>query len=1269
MKRTFSPHFSYNWSTIIYFIIWKLTTYSTKTKTFKILFTLIVFSFLSISSVVSQSCSSSTAQFQADLDGCILTAEGTPATDIAQRLWFINGTLVQNSTGVDVNSSLTIELECMSSFTLTHQVVCSNGSTFTATEDFEELILPVIDITATLSTKTPVCGENVIVEYEFCSGLCNDQETELPENPLDLMLVLPEGVSIVEGDFNIDGTLTFSQKENCMIQEVVLSLDETVLNQPEIEFTLFVQGECITTNPPEHLGLTSILRPTTPELTITKTAPTEVINVGETAVFNISITNTSESVLHNIEIIDVFPTGLVPVNLPPNWIPMGMEVLIPVGAMASGEVRNFELEMMNNAMCGDELVNEAFAQIPNCSYETEIVSATISIGLGGANIINANDEDISDLGITGNDPVRMVVTGTLTIDDDFTFPANSTLLMLAGAEILVPTGVRLAFEPGCCLMGCEKLWQGIILESGSALVMEQTYISDARQAILVQNQVKELTLVGTTFNKNYIGIHAPGPDNGQHNSIDWIFKRNTFECTENLLPRFDNSAPRPVNNAKGIAGVLLRDGDLLRFDGENYFRDLSHGIFTTRTDLVVHGVFFKDIQPGGYIRGGYAIRSEGNSEKSNYLIVGSSNLGSGITSNEFENCHRSIHGSAVQTAIHQNHITKTNFGIHIRRSPNRIIAVINNHIESDFRGIELLNNFPASRILVDDNDIIIDGPDNEPRGFGILAADSDRASQECFVRRNTIMTHNLTTGISVNSSDQYVLELNTIRIENPLSVKDDESSTISATRGIDMESSHECNLYLNKVFGFGEGILEIAEVDAYRFVQSQDNLVCENASDNTAVGFHYLGICDAPNHFRNNGIGTHTTGLLYSEGAITDEQRTLNSNWDGSYGNFAAEHEDGVNTALLSVHFCPDDLASCPIGQGLVNPPEWFTGGGEQLNCGEEYQGRQLTRTERKRMEENIEYSHSPESYRSMMGFYVFDVIQTNPDIPLEDELALLFRETQNLLTLGQLWHWEQTLDVVETLSETEAEQIATLDSLLEETLLELAVVDSILANNPTSNIIGVKDDLANTYLYIKNGLDAIRHTYETERQNQLDDLEMQLNTIIPTNIVEENIQQFYQLYLALTDDSFSTFTEEQIEQLERIAEQCPLEGGHTVFSARNLLRLALGDDFFVRDICATIGERSDENSWATEGKKEYFDNIDVVPNPAQDQIQISFSNNYSAQSQYFIYNALGQLKSTQHISNNEITLDVSNWNNGTYFVVIHAPNAPPVSTKFIIIR
>jgi hypothetical protein len=168
--------------------------------------------------------------------------------------------------------------------------------------------------------------------------------------------------------------------------------------------------------------------------------------------------------------------------------------------------------------------------------------------------------------------------------------------------------------------------------------------------------------------------------------------------------------------------------------------------------------------------------------------------------------------------------------------------------------------------------------------------------------------------------------------------------------------------------------------------------------------------------------------------------------------------------------------------------------------------------------------------------------------------------------------------------------------------------------------------------------------------QSRISDAEAKNDVINPQTVFESNQKVANSIILATVTKGVTEFTSGQQMDLEDIANQCPFTGGPAVYDARALLLIANPELIWVdEDICSTSSLRISHN-------KPKLDNyFKIFPNPASTSITVKYDFAIFDKARLEIYDADGKalLTSKLDIKSMMAELDISNFNNGVYFVKV----------------
>ena len=115
---------------------------------------------------------------------------------------------------------------------------------------------------------------------------------------------------------------------------------------------------------------------------------------------------------------------------------------------------------------------------------------------------------------------------------------NGEIIMESGGEIIIEDGSKLLID-GQTLRSCQNMWKGIYVERGGELILNDCIIANAQFGITAEKGSK-ISVFGTTFLNNYIGIYVPPDPNVvlPANNVDLFLMNNAFIGIGSMLPPY-----------------------------------------------------------------------------------------------------------------------------------------------------------------------------------------------------------------------------------------------------------------------------------------------------------------------------------------------------------------------------------------------------------------------------------------------------------------------------------------------------------------------------------------------------------------------------------------------------------------------------------------------------------------------------------------------------------------------------------------------------------
>ncbi len=308
-----------------------------------------------------------------------------------------------------------------------------------------------------------------------------------------------------------------------------------------------------------------------------------------------------------------------------------------------------------------------------------------------------------------NPPLRKIeVAGTFEIDlsEPYCFGNGTKFIFEPGSQILVKSGSHLNLEK-VKLFACDQQWQGIRLEEGAHLTIDNSTIEDAQYAVRASGS-SDIAITNSTFNRNFVGVYIDEPWAGYVGSTNFTaFSGNTFDGGGGLLPPYTGQGydPAPGSGDQAFAGVWIQNASLPVHSMGNTFKNLSNGIYTRNTSLKVTACSFEDITENGYnsFLSGYGVQA--STGKAMRLFQQSGFGGNPSDPPSFRNCSKAIKVTGMAVDYIKDNFMRVGKGIELVNNRQEVdvrgnLIQVNNSV-----GIEINQPPPSTDVTVALNDI------------------------------------------------------------------------------------------------------------------------------------------------------------------------------------------------------------------------------------------------------------------------------------------------------------------------------------------------------------------------------------------------------------------------------------------------------------------------------------------------------------------------------------------------------------------------------------
>jgi hypothetical protein len=756
---------------------------------------------------------------------------------------------------------------------------------------------------------------------------------------------------------------------------------------------------------------------------------------------------------------------------------------------------------------------------------------------------NANGAYTSTSYPGGSGSFIYVINGTYTINATVSFTGCSVFLA-PDAQVNINSGGSLSIlSNSVWKAGCGAMWNGIVINSGGTLTVDNSTVQDAKQAIdcksggnlTTQNQAKLLL--------NYKNIWLE-PHTATHTAV---IKNTTFSClnTSNVPA---NALIAPYSGQRTVSGIVVDNVTQanigLDASGQtNTFNNMDVGILNINSGLRSYNNSFTNIT-NATSGAGYCIYSMNVlSPEKTVDVGGNANI---YQKNTFTNSYTGIYVSANQDASIQNNVMNNlTTGVYITgcATSGNVVSVNSNTIDDCTTGIYGYNNGGSTSITFNNNIINSStaGSNSKPNSSGILIENSTLSSINApALTINSNEIYRTRTGIKLTNFTLPHVEHNDIP-----SLSDLGSSL--GSKGIAVITCPNAEVRENVINGPDRTSWWI---DGINVESSSASIVVCNYVNTVGMGLHFQG-SSANSSILNNAMKDNTHGIDLGWALIGPQKSSTqpsDNTWEGTFSKHTESYYSDGTLSTLYVKNLPSNTSTpsyypSPMVNGMtgVVGTDWpitVTAVSSSYSSGQECNSREMA------SDPTILNDFSPEQIELFRKIAMDEITFPNFDVQTK---------------------WMSKFN-----------------------LLRLMKNDSTVSNS-NSDIISFGNSNANSnmnLLYFVNDLITNRDYLAA---NTI------LGSIYPVNEVEENLKSVYLVESNRTGDTLST---SQVELLNDLANQCPFSAGYAVYNARAILKsINLNAEF--NNVCETVTRQFDQDK----EEKPLF--VSLYPNPASNSFTI----------------------------------------------------------------
>jgi len=848
---------------------------------------------------------------------------------------------------------------------------------------------------------------------------------------------------------------------------------------------------------------------------------------------------------------------------------------------------------------------------------------------------------------------------------------NCKINFAQGVHITVPTGETLIINNSTLKSCGGNMWGGIVVETGGTLKIDQNSVIEDAEIGADFADGSHCQISNTIFNKCFISARLQG------NVDDSKYFRNVkFYCSDFVGQPTKLLSPHNGERAAGISlinsSLRITGNDITEFKN---LRSAINSFNTSEVALSISKCSFNDLEDPDHL-----ILTRGIEMSRGALSVSESN---------FTNCDVAVYSIDCGVNVVHSNFDNLNTAISASHPLNRSVNISYNNINCKRSGVDLLLMEGAYRAQVLSNSIVVGDPSHPTlfNSYGIQYSSSSttynnsRIGGSLSYNNITLLSKgeaigmNFKTGMTV--SNNFIALQNSSVSDNQIGVKSLNNKKVAAS----------CN-YISGDDASSGGKQTAMDITAGKPV---DPRVSCNTFFNAHEGLVLMGNQGQAtlrhNHFDSDYSGLHLKGSTF-----VGPQFHLGNYWTGTYANdLAAKNETFAaipnQNERIFVNANPGDIYF-----PLAGTPNWFVydSNDDEDDCsfpvtigGNTYQLDEcssilpvISEAARTRptdvpiIRDLLPLSDFREEIRYMAMDEIFARIDEFPELRDNNLTYGEFYDSivnnSNIERFGEVVSTEVNWDGA---TESLVQNIESKDNLISWHLAQIAYNDSVGDSTHLAlNSIHMQD--IETFGQESEVLKQLLETGEYPRilQARLVNEDIEIN-----NLIEDNLRTMNDVRLnALERESFE-FTSDEMDLISQIAHQCPLAGGDGVSIARALYALNHPNEYYNdKSACLFAGyfrkARPKGDDKMASSALSYFT---VNPNPASENLQLSYFATGTTNLELTIYNSLEQkVKSvTLPYDSREYRLNCSNLQNGVYMYSVRLNSESVYQGKICIIN
>ncbi len=234
-------------------------------------------------------------------------------------------------------------------------------------------------------------------------------------------------------------------------------------------------------------------------------------------------------------------------------------------------------------------------------------------------------------------------------------------------------------------------------------------------------------------------------------------------------------------------------------------------------------------------------------------------------------------------------------------------------------------------------------------------------------------------------------------------------------------------------------------------------------------------------------------------------------------------------------------------------------------------------------------------------------------------------------------------------LSPVSQEQLDDLRQNIVSLLDSLVFLDSLLQTTQDTFYLQSQRLLRTQIKDLEQQAGAIMQGLLALQDNIFDYLEVENGLLPNQKVYEANEQRINEILFRIQRADSLGFTEQEVIDLDNIANQCPLSGGKSVYIARALYVAVSGNSYYNdENLCTQAGLQYRQGHISRE-----VETIKAYPNPVENALHIEIPSNWQGESTIRLMNMIGNICINAVTQERTHKLDVSKLTDGVYLLQI----------------